>query len=155
MISETLKTMINEYFDEELDKKSESSLFVLLSQSDEARDYFKKLNALETIVNETLEEPDNDFEERILRYVGSNTSVKTESLTNINFFSKISYAVLLILLFLGGYLFFKVTNYQERIDNLSKQMMLQSRTIHSLYNSLPEVEVRATFDNEITVKPKI
>ena len=32
-------------------------------------------------------------------------------------------------------------------------MMMQSKTIQMLYNSLPAVEVRATYDNEIIIKP--
>jgi hypothetical protein len=73
--------------------------------------------------------------------------------SNIKIFSAVSYAAALILLFLSGYLFFKVSNYQERVDNLSQQMIIQSKTIQLLYNSLPGVEVRATFDNEIIIKP--
>ncbi|MCK7527124.1 MAG: hypothetical protein MZV64_60705 [Ignavibacteriales bacterium] len=61
----------------------------------------------------------------------------------------------MILLFLSGYLFFKVSSFQERVDNLSQHVTLQSKTIQMLYNSLPGIEVRATFDNEIIVKPKI
>jgi len=34
-------------------------------------------------------------------------------------------------------------------------MMIQTRTIEMLYNSLPGIEVRATFDNEIVIKPNI
>jgi hypothetical protein len=146
--------MINEYFDGELDKKSEISLFVLLSQNDEAREYFKSLNVLETTVSETQQEFPIELEERILRSVAK-TSEKSGFLQNTKIFSAIPYATVLVLLFLSGYLFFKVSGYQEKVDNLSKQMMFQSRTIQLLYNSLPGVEVRATFDNEIIVKPKI
>ena len=94
-----------------------------------------------------------EIEERILRSVGSKTSTRTGIFSNIKIFSAISYAAALILLFLSGYLFFKVSNYQERVDNLSQQMIYQSKTIQMLYNSLPGVEVRATYDNEIIIKP--
>jgi hypothetical protein len=70
-------------------------------------------------------------------------------------FSAITYAAAIILLFLSGYLFLKVSSYQERVENLSQQMMIQSKTIQMLYNSLPGIEVRATFDNEIIIKPNI
>ena len=43
----------------------------------------------------------------------------------------VSYAAALILLFLSGYLFIKVSNYQERVDNLSEQMMMQTKTIQN------------------------
>jgi len=61
----------------------------------------------------------------------------------------------LILLLLSGYLFLKVSSFQERVDTLSEQMIIQTRTIELLYNSLPGIEVRATFDNEIIIKPNI
>ena len=153
-MNEKLRIRINEYFDNELDKKSEVSLFVLLSQNDDAREYFKSLNVLETTVSETLEEFPIELEERILRSVAK-TSAKSGFFSNIKIFSSLPYAAMLVLLFLSGYLFFKVSSYQERVDNLSKQMMFQSHTIQLLYNSLPGVEVRATFDNEIIVKPKM
>lgn len=154
-MNEKLRIMIDEYFDGELDKKSEASLFVLLSQNNDAREYFKSMNVLETTVSETTEEFPMDLEERILRSFGSKTSAKPGLFSNIKIFSAISYATIIILLLLNGYLFLKVSNHQERVDNLSQQMMIQSKTIQMLYNSLPGVEVRATFDNEITVKPKI
>lgn len=153
-MNEKLRIMINEYFDGELDKKSEVSLFVLLSQNDDAREYFKSLNVLETTVNETLEEFPIELEERILKSIAKKP-VKSGFFSNIKILPAIPYATMLVLLFLSGYLFFKVSSYQEKVDNLSKQMMFQSRTIHLLYNSLPGVEVQAAFDNEIIVKPKI
>ncbi|MGQ9643793.1 MAG: hypothetical protein ACUVT3_08055, partial [Ignavibacterium sp.] len=85
--------------------------------------------------------------------VGSKAAAKTRIFSSINIFTAISYAAALVLLFLSGYLFFKVSDYQERIDKLSEQIMKQAKTIQILYNSLPGVEVRATFDNEIIIKP--
>ena len=85
----------------------------------------------------------------------SKAATKAGVFSNIKIFSVISYAAALILLFLSGYLFIKVSNYQERVDNLSEQMMMQTKTIQMLYNSLPGVEVRSTIDNAIIIKPNI
>lgn len=139
--------MINLYFDGELEKSKEVNLFTLLASDQSARDYFKQLSLIRNAVDNDAEDFPAELEERILRSVGSKASDKTR------IFSAISYAAALILLFLSGYLFFKVSNYQERVDNLSQQMIIQSKTIQMLYNSLPGVEVRATFDNEIIIKP--
>jgi len=49
----------------------------------------------------------------------------------------------------------KVSAYQEKVDMLSTQMILQSKTIQMLFNSLPSIEIRASSDNEIVVKPNI
>jgi len=147
--------MVNLYFDGELDKQQEVILFTSLSQDQSARDYFKQLSLIRNAVNDSEEELPTELEERILRSVGSKVSKRKNLLANIKIFSTISYAAALILLFLSGYLFFKVSNYQERVDNLSEQMMMQTKTIQILYNSLPGVEVRSTIDNAIIIKPNI
>lgn len=144
---------INRYFDGELEKSKEVNLFSLLASDQTARDYFKQLNLIRNAVDNDAEDFPAELEERILRSVGSKASEKTGIFSKVKIFSAISYAAALILLFLSGYLFFKVSNYQERVDNLSEQMMMQTKTIQMLYNSLPGVEVRATFDNEIIIKP--
>jgi hypothetical protein len=145
--------MINLYFDGELAKSEEAKLFSLLASDQSARDYFKQLSVIRNAVDNSAEDFPAELEERILRSVGSKAAAKTGIFSNIKIFSAISYAAAFVLLFLSGYLFFKVSNYQERVDNLSEQMMMQTKTIQMLYNSLPGVEVRATFDNEIIIKP--
>ena len=150
-----LISMINLYFDGELNKGEEVNLFSLLASDQSARNYFKQLSVIRNAVDNSAEDFPLELEERILRSVGSKTSTESGFFSKIKISSAISYAAALILLFLSGYLFFKVSNYQERVENLSQQMMIQSKTIQMLYNSLPGVEVRATFDNEIIIKPNI
>ena len=145
--------LINLYFDGELEKSKEVNLFSLLASDQTARDYFKQLSVIRNAVDNSAEDLPAELEERILRSVGSKTANKTGIFSNIKIFSTVSYAAALILLFLSGYLFFKVSTYQERVENLSRQMMFQTKTIQMLYNSLPGVEVRATYDNEIIIKP--
>ncbi len=153
MSENKLLEMLNLYFDGELEKSKEVNLFTLLASDQTARDYFKQLNIIRNAVDNSAEDFPAELEERILRSVGSKESDKAGIFSKVKIFSAISYAAALILLFLSGYLFFKVSNYQERVDNLSEQMMMQTKTIQMLYNSLPGVEVRATFDNEIIIKP--
>lgn len=155
MSDSKLFEMINLYFDGELEKSKEVNLFSLLASDQSARDYFKQLSLIRNVVDSSGEDFPAELEERILRSVGSKSSVKAGLFSNIKIFSAITYAAALILFFLSGYLFLKVTSYQERVDNLSRQMIIQSQTIQMLYNSLPGVEVRATFDNEIIIKPNI
>jgi hypothetical protein len=145
--------LINLYFDGELEKRKEINLFSLLASDQIARDYFKQLSLIRSAVDNSAEDFPSELEERILRSIGSKVATKAGIFSYIKIFSAISYAAAFILLFLSGYLFFKVSDYQERVDNLSQQMIIQSKTIQMLYNSLPGVEVRATFDNEIIIKP--
>ncbi len=148
MSEKKITELINLYFDGELAKSEEASLFSLLASDQSARDYFKQLSVIRDAVDNSAEDFPAELEERILRSVGSKASEKTGIFSKVKIFSAISYAAALILLLLSGYLFFKVSNYQERVDNLSQQMMMQTKTIQLLYNSLPGVEVRATFENK-------
>lgn len=153
MNNEKLLELINLYFDGELEKSKEVNLFTLLASDQSARDYFKQLSIIKNTVDNDSEDFPAELEERILRSVGSRASNKTATFSKGKIFSAISYAAAIILLFLSGYLLFKVSNYQERVDKLTEQMMIQTKTIQLLYNSLPGVEVRATFNDEIIIKP--
>lgn len=147
--------LINLYFDDELDKGREAFLFTELSQSAEGREYFKQLSRIKTSIDELLVDFPEEMDERILRSVSSTSEKKFSFFTGQRLFASVSYAVALILLFLSGYLFFKVSSFQDRVDSLSGEIINQSKTIQMLYNSLPVVEVSATFDNEIIIKPNI
>jgi hypothetical protein len=155
MSNEKLFEMISLYFDGELTKSEEPTLFALLSSDQSARDYFKQLSLIKNVFDNDSENLSSELEERILRSIGTKVSVKPGIFSNIRIFSSISYAAAIILLVLSGYLFLKVSNYQERVDNLSQQMMFQSRTIQMFYNSLPGVDVVGTIENKIVIKPKI
>lgn len=155
MSENKIKELINLYFDGELEKSKEVNLFSLLTSDQSARDYFKQLSLIRNAVDNDAEDFPAELEERILRSVGSKASKKTGIFSKVKIFSAISYAAALILLFLSGYLFFKVSNYQERVDNLSEQMMMQTKTIQMLYNSLPTTEVTAEFSNKVIVKSNI
>jgi hypothetical protein len=155
MSENKLTEMIDLYFDGELVKSEEASLFSLLANDQSARDYFKQLSLVRNAVENDAEEFPLELEERILRSVGSKISSKSGMFSNTRIFSAISYAAAVVLLVLSGYLFLKVSSYQERVDNLSQQMMYQTRTIQMLYNSLPGVDVVGTLENKITIKPKI
>ncbi len=155
MSEKKITEMINLYIDGELAKSEEASLFSLLASDQTARDYFKQLSVIRNAVDNSAEDFPAELEERILRSVGSKAAAKTGMFSNIKIFSAVSYAAALVLLFLSGYLFFKVSNYQERVDNLSQQMMIQSQTIELLFNSLPSVEIRATSNMKKIEKPNI
>jgi hypothetical protein len=102
-----------------------------------------------------LEEFPEELDERILKYIARSHDKKFSFFSGQRIFSSISYAVALLLIILSGYLFMKVSAYEEKVDILSTQMIFQSKTIQMLFNSLPSVEVRASSDNEIVIKPNI
>jgi hypothetical protein len=145
--------LINLYFDGELEKSNEANLFTLLASDQSKREYFRQLIVVRNSVENSMVEFPSELDERILRSVSSTSEKKFSFFTGQRLFASVSYAVALILLFLSGYLFFKVSSFQDRVDNLSQQMMIQSKTIQMLYNSLPGVEVIGTLDNKVIIKP--
>jgi len=150
-----IKELINAYFDGELEKSKEAFLFTQLSLSEVGREYFKQLSQIKTSIDESLEEFPEELDERILKFIGKSSIKKFNFFIGQRIFSSISYAFALFLIVLSGYLFMKVSAYQEKVDMLSTQMILQSKTIQMLFNSLPSIEIRASSDNEIVVKPNI
>ena len=155
MEDKKLLEVINAYFDGELEKGQEPLLFTQLSLNSEAREYFKQLNKIKIAVEESAEDFPEELDERILRSVGTGIQQKTQLFSRTLTLRAFPYAAVIVLMFLSGYLFLKVTSFQERVDNLSQHVTLQSKTIQMLYNSLPGIEVRATYENEIVIKPKI
>jgi hypothetical protein len=155
MNTEELKDLVHLYFDGELEKSKEALLFTSLSRNEDAREYFKSMNLLRKTIHKTESELPRDLEERILRSVGK-ASVKLPGFfTGQRILSSVSLGIVLLLIILSGYLFMKVSAYEERIEGISNHVILQSKTIRMLYNSLPGIEIRASFDDEIVVKPNI
>ena len=155
MSNNKITELINLYFDGELDKGREAFLFTELSQSSDGREYFKQLSRIKTSIDESLEDFPEELDERILRSVSRTSEKKSSFFTGQRLFASVSYAVALVLVILSGYLFMKVSTYQEKVDNLSQQMNFQTKTIQMLFNSLPGVEVIGTLDNKIIIKPNI
>lgn len=155
MNDKKIMEMINRYFDGELGKGEETLLFTGLSLSDEGRKYFKQLNRIRAAVDDSIEEFPEELEENILRSVSKESVGKTGLFTTHTIITSVSYAFAIILIVISGYLLFEVKDYQNRVEKLSGRMIKQSQTIEMLYNSLPEIQVKASSNNEIIVKPNI
>ncbi len=154
MNTEELKNLIDLYYDGELEKGKEPLLFTSLSQDSEARDYFKSINLLKNSVAETEEEFPEELEERIF-YSLKNKKAKTE----YNFIKSpaaiISYAFMIILIILNIYLLGRIDSYNEKMNAVETVVEKQNQVIELLYNSLPETEIRAKWDNEIIIKSNL
>jgi predicted PurR-regulated permease PerM len=155
MNDEKILEMINKYYDGELEKGEEIFLFTQLSLSDEGRKYFKQLNRIRAAIDNSVEEFPEELEGNILRSISKVSETKSGFLTTHTLVTSISYAFALILIIISGYLLLEVKGYQNKVENLSDRMIKQSQTIEMLYNSLPEIQVKASSNDEIIVKPKI
>lgn len=146
--------LINSYFDGELEKSKEVTLFTLLSADQKARDYFKQLSILRNELNNSQIEFPSELEERIFRTIQNKKSSSVHS-RKFNFINTLSYAITFLLIILNIYLFIKTSTYQEKIESLSKEIRIQAKTIEMIYNSLPAVEIKSAIENSVTIKPTL
>ena len=147
--------MINLYADGELDRKEEASLFVLLFQDEEARNYFRSLQIMKTGIAQSIEEVPDKLEEKIVKSITDRQTLKTSLSSVKTFTSKIPYAFTAILLILCMYIFLKFDSYQAKLEVISNQLQNQNKTIEMLYNSLPAAEVTGQLKNKIIVTSKL
>lgn len=148
-----LEEMINSYLDGELERSRESFLFTQLAGNDEAKEYFKHLSNIKSVVEGSFEEFSEELDARILKSINSENSSGIKIFSRQRVFIGISIAASILLLIISSYLFFYISSYSEKVDELSRKVIIQSRTIEMLYNSLPAVEVEATLKNAIIIKP--
>ncbi|MDR3610539.1 MAG: hypothetical protein P4L27_08260 [Ignavibacteriaceae bacterium] len=154
MTDDEINKMVELYFDGELDKNSEPVLFAFLSDNIEAREYFKKLNFLRTIVAESIESFPIELEENILNSTKVDNR-KTYKYTNFrsrmsNF---VSIAVAAILLIVCSLLFLEVKDYKSKIASITEQLKEQKETINVILNySLPAIVINPEVEHEVIVR---
>lgn len=153
MSSEEIKTLINRYFDNELNKSDEVFLFSQLSTNDEARIYFKNLNMIKEGVHSTTEKVPDELEERILNSIITSDAEPKRFQFNIP--SIVGYTFSVVLLIASIFIYSQSMEYKKDIELSIQQINQQNRMIEMLFHSLPETEVKTTFTNDIIVKPTI
>ena len=153
MSSEKIKELINGYFDNELDKSEEVFLFTQLSQMEEAREYFKQMNVLSENIKNTFDEFPAGLEEEILSATVS--GIEKEKRFPFNLYTVLGYSFSVVLLIISLIIYTESIEYKKDIEMNIQQINQQNKMIELLFHSLPETEVKATFANEIVVKPTI
>ncbi|MBA4323191.1 MAG: hypothetical protein C0408_10280 [Odoribacter sp.] len=155
MSTKEIIQMIDQYFDEELTKGSEPVMFTLLAQDAEAREYFKRLNALKSGMINTMEEFPSALDEKILRTVGSMKVNNTPFIINRNTFSVITYSVSVILLILTIFFYTRSEKYEVQFSDLTREVKKQNDRLELIMNALPQVDVSGNYyrTNQIVVRP--
>lgn len=152
MLSNDMKIIIDQYFDRELNKSKEAFLFSELSRDEECREYFKKVNRLKHIVQETNDEFPLELEKKILNSVKI-SKPKIEFRRSI--FPVLSYSLTIIVLIVSLFLFMEVREYRSEIQKTSERLLDQQKTINLLINSLPPVEVETELKNAVIIKANL
>ncbi len=150
-----LKEIINNYFDNELNKSEEIMLFTQLSQNEKAREYFKEMNLLRTIVDETETEFPDNLDARIFNSIKTKQEAPIKSYTASKILSYISYLFAIILLALSLFFYSESKKYQDKLEITEFKIQKQTEMIQVLFNTLPQAEVKGEIDNAIIVTPKM
>jgi len=154
MTNDEINNMVDNYFDGELDKNKEPILFSSLSTDIEAREYFKKLYALRSVIAETIEPFPVNLEKNILTSI---KPVQSISYKYINFRNRMSniipIASAVILLIICSLFFLELKDYKSQISIISEQIKVQKETIDVILNSkYPAVVVTPETKNEVIVR---
>ena len=150
-------TMIDLYFDGELEKGKEPAMFSLLSQDSDAREYFKKMNALKSVFVTSAEQFPSSLDEKILRSVGSLNEKQTAFFINKKVFSAITYSVTIILLILTMFFYSRSEEYKVQFFDLTREVKKQNDKLELIMNALPQVDVSGSYyrTKQIIVRPNI
>ncbi len=156
MSPDEVKRLVELYFDGELEKKREPVLFAVLSEDEQARDYFKKLNLIHTAARESEEDFPPALEERIFNSI-EHSAARSGGLFKGNFYANAaSLVIAALLLIVSIFLFGEVRDYKNRIALVSEQVAAQKQTIDLIINnSLPPVEIRSQKVEEVIVNANL
>ena len=149
MESNDLLKIIDEYLDGELEKSKEPGLFILLSNNEIARNYFKQRHLLKSVAGQMQEEFPEELEKNILARTVLNEKNKffTQKMKLV-----ISYAAIIVLFCISLFFYSQVRTYKEDINQVHQDIQKQNRTIQILLNSLPTTEINGKFSNAIIIK---
>ena len=155
MSTNELITMVDLYFDSELEKSKEPVMFIQLSQDFEAREYFKKMNALKAGISDTIQDFPSSLDAKILRTIGSLNEKRTSLFWNKKVFAAISFAATVILLALTLFFYSKSEEYKVQFIDLTREVKQQNDKLELLMNALPQVEVKGGYvqTKQIVVRP--
>ncbi len=151
-MDDDLNVMINKYFDGELEKSREPELFAALSSNEDARGYFKQLNRIREVVNESEEDFPDELEQRIFYSLSEKETNRKMFSFKDHFFPALSYAAAAVLLILSLFLFTELNSYRSQAEMASERLNAQSQTINLLLNSLPAVQVRTAQEHKVVVR---
>ena len=154
MNTEDIKIMVDEFLDGELDKNKEPILFTHLSLDEEARDYFKSLNSIKSVVESTIEEFPESLDSRILYSITSTNKKNLFFTVKNNIPALLSYTLAVMLLVVSVVFYSQSADYKEILDQKIEQVDQKNQMIELLMNSLPQTEVNANLDNEVIIKAK-
>ncbi len=156
MKTEELINMIDLYFDNELGKGKEPILFTSLGADEEAREYFKKMNLLQTTFHNAIDEYPESLDEKILLNIDKLENRTSPVNYKYKFFTAIAYSFSIILLAASIFFYSKSEEYKVQFNDLTREVRKQNEQINLLMNALPQVDVQGAYlkVKEVVVRPQ-
>jgi len=157
MNNSEIMSMIDHYFDGELENGKEPIMFSLLSKDIEAREYFKKLNTIKSVFISSEEQFPSSLDEKILRSISSINKKQTVFFVNKKVFSAVTYSLTIILLILTVFFYSKSEEYKVQSFDLTREIKKQNDKLELIMNALPQVDVSGSYyrTKQIIVRPNI
>lgn len=156
MTTDKVIVLINEFIDGELPKEKENVLFTELGINEIAREYFKKINSLKIVTMNQTETFPNELDKKILTKMQSVQPATFISKIKSGAASYISYALLLITL-LTGYYIYEDANISKQQLELAKTRIEQQDNLLNviLTNQLAPITVKPEYENEIIIEARM
>lgn len=140
-----LKELIDRYYENELDKTEELTLFTELAVNEEGREYFKVVNLIKSSIIADLSDFPEELDERILTVIGS-TEQEEKSKFSGSYLQVFSYAAAIVILIASAFLYSEFTAYKSELQILDAKLKKQNQTIEMLYNSYPVITVKPSLN---------
>ncbi len=152
MNCENYQILIQSFLDGELEKEKEGIVFTHLSQCQDCREFMKGINLLNSAAQTEIKEYPLSLDERIMRTIEKRETHKHNNIFTFRMPAYVSYALGIIIILLGLYLFDTTKEYRSEMREAVNTMKEQNQQIQQIMNSLPEVGVEARQPNLITIQ---
>lgn len=141
--------LINLYYDKEINREEESELFEILSESNDAREIFKKMRLIESEVFRQKEVFPENLDANILNRLSTISSVKEKKKSELK--SILKYAAVIFFALITSYLFFLNSQYAGNLERAEKQIKKQEILINQVINNLPAAEVTSNQTEQVVI----
>jgi predicted anti-sigma-YlaC factor YlaD len=147
--------LIQSFLDGELEKEKEGIVFTHLSTCQDCREFMKGINLLNSTAQEEIKEFPLSLDESIMLAIEKRETHKHSNIFTFRIPAYVSYALGVVIILLGLYLFDTTREYRSEMREAVNTMKEQNQQIQLIMNCLPEAEAKAEIQNAILVQAKM
>jgi len=136
MKTEDIKYMIDLYMDGELNKEKEPVMFSMLSQDNEAREYFKACNYLKNNIQQNSRDYSVKLDHKILLSVEKAMQNKPASFRERKISFYLAYSVAAVCIILALVFYNKSDNYEKQCIKIEEEVKQRDADLKLILNTL-------------------